>query len=155
MFLHFLLSSILCNISEFIQFCFFGCISFPQISSATVEIPSFNLFQISSTSIHPSIFSILYAFLTSDFLRLFTFHLIVFLAFFTLCSLIFIFTTTGLRSEPHSAAGIDLLFCILFLILYPSEQSLSDFLLLRLVISMYAVPTSSVGTRCLLQISYV
>src|SRR3954463_13422476 len=43
MFLHFLLSSILCNISEFIQFCFFGCISFPQISSATVEIPSFNL----------------------------------------------------------------------------------------------------------------
>src|SRR3954469_9157433 len=56
LFLHFLLSSILCNISEFIQFCFFGCISFPQISSATVELLSFNLFQISSTSIHPSIF---------------------------------------------------------------------------------------------------
>src|SRR6184192_2914552 len=104
MFLHFLLSSILCNISEFIQFCFFGCFSFPQLSSATVTIPSFTLFQISSTSIHPSIFfscscwssCILYAFLTSDCLRFFTFHLTVFLTFFILCSLIFIFTTTGL-----------------------------------------------------------
>src|SRR3989442_10775983 len=57
MFLHFLLSSILFTISEFIQFCFFGCISFPQISSAAVEIPAFNLFQISSTSLHQSIFS--------------------------------------------------------------------------------------------------
>src|SRR3989442_14091387 len=104
MFLHFLLSSIFCNISEFTQFCFFGCIFFPQISSATVAIPSFNLFQIASTSIHPSIFffcscwssCVLYAFLTSGFLRLFTFHLTVFLTFFTLCSLIFIFTTAGL-----------------------------------------------------------
>src|SRR5437867_9381069 len=99
MFLHILLSSI---ISEFIQFCFFGCFSFTQISSATVTIPSFSLFQISSTSIHPSISfpcscwssRILYASLTSGFLRLLTFHLTVFLSFFTLCSLIFIFTTT-------------------------------------------------------------
>src|SRR6267154_1394845 len=57
MILHFLLSSILLNISEFIQLCLIGLCSFPQISSATITISSFNFFQISSISIPPSIFS--------------------------------------------------------------------------------------------------
>src|SRR3989442_15952830 len=42
-----------------------------------------------------------------------------------------------------------------FCTVYPPEQSLSDVSLLCLVISTCAVPISSVGTRCLLQISYV
>src|SRR6267154_822144 len=50
--LHCLLSSILCNMSEFIQFSFFVSCSSPQISSATITIPSFNCFQISPISIH-------------------------------------------------------------------------------------------------------
>src|SRR2546425_6266068 len=92
MFLHFLLSPILRNISEFIQFCFFGNCSFPQISSATVAIPSLNLFQISPIFIPASIFSscsylssrVLKVFLISGFLKLFMFHLTVFLDFLTL-----------------------------------------------------------------------
>src|SRR2546425_13313552 len=104
MFLHTLLSSILCNISEFIQFCFCGFLlptnllrnchnSFFQPSPNFIYFyTSINFFLLYSCWSS----RILYAFLTSGFLRLLTFHLTVFLAFFTLCSLIFIFTTTGL-----------------------------------------------------------
>ena len=51
------LSSILLNISEFIHLCLIGRCSFPQISSATIAVSSFNFFQISSISIPLSIFS--------------------------------------------------------------------------------------------------